>query len=124
MITAKELAKRLGVSPSAVSIALNGREGVSEETRRMILEEAKKLGYTGMRGPYHKKRETLKALIYKGFRAFFRAVYPPKDCRVSAHLLPPIRPKIAPYAPKLCPRVLFYILMSTPVFFLPCVSSV
>ena len=56
MITAKELAKRLGVSPSAVSIALNGREGVSEETRRMILEEAKKLGYTGMRGPYHKKR--------------------------------------------------------------------
>jgi len=55
MITAKELAKMLGVSPSAVSIALNGREGVSDETRQRILDEAKRLGYKGMRGPYRKK---------------------------------------------------------------------
>ena len=55
MITAKELARRLNVSPSAVSIALNGREGVSDETRRRILEEARKLGYKGTRGPYRKK---------------------------------------------------------------------
>ena len=55
MITAKELAKMLGVSPSAVSIALNGREGVSDETRQKILDEAKRLGYKGMRGPYRKK---------------------------------------------------------------------
>ena len=59
MITAKELAKMLGVSPSAVSIALNGREGVSDETRQKILDEAKRLGYKGMRGPYRKKPTTL-----------------------------------------------------------------
>lgn len=55
MITAKELAAKLGVSPSAVSIALNGRKGISEKTRQRILEEARKLGYQGMRGPYKKK---------------------------------------------------------------------
>lgn len=59
MITAKELAKMLGVSPSAVSIALNGREGVSDETRKRILDEAKRLGYKGMRGPYRKKPTAL-----------------------------------------------------------------
>ena len=59
MITAKELAKMLGVSPSAVSIALNGREGVSDETRQKILDEAKRLGYKGMRGPYRKKTTAL-----------------------------------------------------------------
>ena len=46
---------------------------------------------------------------------------------LSAQRLPPIRPKIAPYPPKDCPlsvqRLPPYILISTPVFFLPCVSS-
>ncbi len=55
MITAKELAAKLGVSPSAVSLALNGREGISDETRRRILDEAQRLGYHGKRGPYKKK---------------------------------------------------------------------
>lgn len=40
-ITAKELAKQLGVSPSAVSIALNNKPGISTETRKRILEAAK-----------------------------------------------------------------------------------
>jgi len=34
----KDIAKRLGISPTAVSLALNGRPGVSEETRRKVLE--------------------------------------------------------------------------------------
>lgn len=45
MITAKQLAEKLGVSPSAVSLALNDRPGVSDETRRLIKEEARKAGY-------------------------------------------------------------------------------
>lgn len=57
MITAKELAAKLGVSPSAVSIALNGRAGISDKTRQMILEEAQRLGCTGKRGPYRKKSD-------------------------------------------------------------------
>ncbi len=44
-ITAKELAKHLNLSPSAVSLALNGREGVSEETRAKVLSAAKAMGY-------------------------------------------------------------------------------
>lgn len=44
-ITAKELAKKLGISPSAVSLALNGRPGVSEQTRARVLETAMQMGY-------------------------------------------------------------------------------
>ena len=39
-ITAKELAKQLGLSPSAVSIALNNKPGISTETRKKILDAA------------------------------------------------------------------------------------
>jgi len=46
MITAKELAEKLNLSPSAVSLALNDRPGVSKKTRRRVLEEAQKYGYT------------------------------------------------------------------------------
>ncbi len=44
-ITAKELAKRLGISPSAVSLALNDKPGVSRRTRNLVLETAMQLGY-------------------------------------------------------------------------------
>ena len=39
-MTAKELAKLLGVSQAAVSLAFNGKPGISEETRRRIMEAA------------------------------------------------------------------------------------
>lgn len=44
-ITAKELAKRLNLSPTAVSMALNNKPGVSRETRQLVIEEAEKCGY-------------------------------------------------------------------------------
>lgn len=44
-ITAKELAKKLGLSAAAVSMALNNKPGVSRETRQLILDEAEKAGY-------------------------------------------------------------------------------
>lgn len=44
-ITAKEIAKALGLSPSAVSLALNNKPGVSDETRNIVLEYAEKHGY-------------------------------------------------------------------------------
>lgn len=44
-ITAKELAQRLGLSATAVSMALNNKPGVSTQTKAMILEEAEKCGY-------------------------------------------------------------------------------
>lgn len=39
---AKELARLLNVSPATVSMALNGKPGVNEETRKMVLDAAKK----------------------------------------------------------------------------------
>ena len=45
MITAKELAKQLNLSEAAVSMALNGKVGVSEKTRARVLAAAKQQGY-------------------------------------------------------------------------------
>lgn len=44
-ITSKEIAAQLGLSPSAVSFALNGKPGVSDETRKLVIETAERLGY-------------------------------------------------------------------------------
>lgn len=44
-ITAKDLANKLGLSPSAVSLALNGKPGVSDRTRNLVLETAMQMGY-------------------------------------------------------------------------------
>lgn len=41
-MNSKELAKLLGVSPATVSMALNGKPGVSKETKELVLEAAKK----------------------------------------------------------------------------------
>lgn len=44
-ITAKELAKKLGISATAVSMALNNKPGVSTETRHAIIKAAEMYGY-------------------------------------------------------------------------------
>ena len=46
VITAKEIAQRLGISTASVSVALNGKPGVSEATRRRILATAAEMGYS------------------------------------------------------------------------------
>lgn len=44
-ITAKELANKLNLSATAVSMALNNRPGVSTETKQKILQAAEQYGY-------------------------------------------------------------------------------
>ena len=44
-ITAKQLAAQLGLSESAVSLALNNRPGVSTQTRKRVLAAAQEQGY-------------------------------------------------------------------------------
>ena len=44
-VTMKDIAVKLGLSINAVSLALNDRVGVSEETRRQVLSVAEELGY-------------------------------------------------------------------------------
>lgn len=43
--TNREIARLAGVSPAAVSIAMNGKSGISEETRERILNIARQLNY-------------------------------------------------------------------------------
>lgn len=43
-MTAKDIAQQLNISPSAVSLALNGRKGVSEATREKVLALAREYG--------------------------------------------------------------------------------
>ena len=44
-VSLKDIAQRLGISEMTVSRALNGKSGVSEKTRRLILEEVERIGY-------------------------------------------------------------------------------
>lgn len=44
-ISAKELATKLNVSPATISMVLNHKPGISEETRDRVLSAAKKYGY-------------------------------------------------------------------------------
>ena len=44
-ITMKDIAERLDISINAVSLALNSKAGVSEETRKQVLDVAEELGY-------------------------------------------------------------------------------
>ena len=44
-ITNREIAKLAGVSPSSVSIAINGKPGISEETRSRVLDIARQFNY-------------------------------------------------------------------------------
>ncbi len=44
-VTIREIARLAGVSPSAVSFALNGREGISPDTRRKILNIVRQMDY-------------------------------------------------------------------------------
>ena len=49
--TAKELAQKLGLSPASVSVALNGKPGVSQATRSRVLAAAAELGYCAPKAP-------------------------------------------------------------------------
>ena len=44
-VTISDIAERAGVSIGAVSFALNGRKGVSDETRERVLRVADELGW-------------------------------------------------------------------------------
>ncbi|RGY99619.1 LacI family DNA-binding transcriptional regulator [Clostridium sp. AM58-1XD] len=45
-MTIRELAKLIGVSPSTISLVLNGKKGICEETRQKVLDAVKLYEYT------------------------------------------------------------------------------
>lgn len=64
-ITYKQLADELQVSPSAVSIALNDKPGVSDDTRKKILKAAEHYGLKIKKNPNHiSESKTVRYIIY------------------------------------------------------------
>lgn len=61
MATIKDIAKITGLSSASVSYALNGRANISEDTRKRVLEVAKKVNYSPVRtiAPADKKVKSL-----------------------------------------------------------------
>jgi len=90
MASAKEIAKMLGISPSAVSMVFNNRPGVSDETRRRVFEAAKELGYQP-KATAGKVAGSLQLIIYNKqvtltnrSNSFFNAVIEGISTRVQA----------------------------------------
>lgn len=65
-ITAKDLAKKIGISQTAVSMALHNKPGVSTQTRQKVLNAAEKYGYdmSRIRGK-HALEGTIYVILYK-----------------------------------------------------------
>ncbi len=64
-ISMRDLAKLCGVSPSTVSIVLNNKKGVSEETRRRVLIESERHGYSLPKRKISTKKNVLLLKFYK-----------------------------------------------------------
>ena len=65
-ISAKELAIKLNVSPATISMVLNHKPGISEETRDRVLSAAKKYGYDLSKYSYSlAKTQNICFIIYK-----------------------------------------------------------
>lgn len=69
-ITARELAKKLNLSATAVSMALNSKPGVSTETRSLVIKEAEKYGYDFSKLALKKNKEgEIYCIIYRAHNA-------------------------------------------------------
>jgi len=66
-MTIKEMAKKLGVSPSTVSMALNNRPGISVKTRNRVLKMAEETGYSapGLKNKTIGDKGNIQLIIFK-----------------------------------------------------------
>ena len=65
-MTVRELAKQIGVSPATISIVLNGKKGVSEETRKKVLDALKTYQYMP---PVRKPKSGKNVLVVKFYKS-------------------------------------------------------
>jgi len=66
-MTIREIAKKLGVSPSTISMVLNNKPGISVETRKKVLEMVEKTGYSthGLKSNIIKGKGNIQLIIVK-----------------------------------------------------------
>ncbi len=63
-VTAKDIAEKLGISPSSVSLAINGKAGVSDETREKVLAAATRMGYAINKPPAPGTTQNIRYVIF------------------------------------------------------------
>lgn len=67
-ISAKELAEKLNISPATVSMVLNNKPGISEQTRKMVMDAAADYGYRSTKKQLQKNsNKTIQFVIYKKY---------------------------------------------------------
>lgn len=64
-VTARDVAKRAGVSPATVSLVFRNKPGVGHDTRERVLEIARELGFEYDAPVTSRKTSTLLLVIYK-----------------------------------------------------------
>ncbi|MBD5455704.1 MAG: LacI family transcriptional regulator [Lachnospiraceae bacterium] len=80
-VTMKQLAKELGISINAVSLALNDREGVSEKTRKQVLKLANETGYLEQSNKYNKTYSSknicvlIRKIYFQDMHFYSRVIY-------------------------------------------------
>jgi LacI family transcriptional regulator len=90
-MTVRELAKLAGVSPATVSLALNGKKGVSEETRELIMQLAQDNEYIHTKKSGSKSRNILfvkytkHGLIVEENRGFITTVMDAAELECRKH---------------------------------------
>lgn len=66
-VTARDVARKAGVSPATVSLVFRNKPGVGIDTRERVMSAAQELGYSYTSAPNpNNKTETLQFVIYKG----------------------------------------------------------
>ena len=91
-VTMKDIAEKLGLSINAVSLALNDRAGVGEETRKSILDTADQMGYLDQSPQYIQTYSNKNICIMLKHR-FFRDRHTPRyvffdNLRADRHRAP------------------------------------
>jgi DNA-binding LacI/PurR family transcriptional regulator len=61
-VTIHTVAEACNVSPTTVSLVLNDKPGISQETRELVLEAARSLGYVTSNGSNHRLKQHLSAV--------------------------------------------------------------
>lgn len=72
-VTMKDIAGKLGLSINAVSLALNDRAGVGDDTRRLVLDTAEAMGYLDQSVKYiqtYSNKNICVLMKYRFFRDF------------------------------------------------------
>lgn len=65
IVKAKEIAKKLGLSPASISLVMNNKPGVSKETRAKVLQAMKEYSLDSVKEKRHQHQKILLFLVHR-----------------------------------------------------------